>query len=63
MTSRSYHCPILVRLKPRDDEASPRCIARYKIMWEREDTLPDKIKQAWSSGDTIRNFRDITNNL
>jgi hypothetical protein len=39
-------------------------ILRYKIMWERDDSLPSEIKQAWEAfGRTVQHPGDVTGTL
>jgi hypothetical protein len=40
VSSRSDHLPILLELSREEDHGKLRHVARYEIMWEREETLP-----------------------
>jgi hypothetical protein len=42
-----------------NDLRSPKRIARYEIIWEREETLPEEIKKAWEAGKAIQNIEDV----
>jgi hypothetical protein len=62
VSSRSDHLPILLELPREEDHSKLRHVARYEIMWEREETLPEDIKhaggggigaQAWNLGDIV----------
>jgi hypothetical protein len=55
---RLDHCPVLVELR-KDvwDRRGPR-IFRYKIMWERVESLPAKIKKVWcASSDRVALYK------
>uniref|UniRef100_A0A8R7V8Z6 Endonuclease/exonuclease/phosphatase domain-containing protein n=1 Tax=Triticum urartu TaxID=4572 RepID=A0A8R7V8Z6_TRIUA len=45
-SSRSDHCPLLLRLQQPDPRPRNRA-RRYEIMWEREETLPEIIVNSW----------------
>jgi hypothetical protein len=40
-----------------------RHIARYEIMWERKESLPDEIKHAWETGIQAQHLGDIAGKL
>jgi hypothetical protein len=46
VTSRSDHIPILLELEHDRDPSRQNRVARYEIMWEREEPLPDEIRRA-----------------
>ena len=47
MSSRSDHCPILLKAEVATREKGSKRCFRYEIMWERMDSLPEVIKQTW----------------
>jgi hypothetical protein len=49
VTSRSDHCALLVWLKKKNVQRKVRPIKRYGIMWEREASLEEEIKCAWTN--------------
>jgi hypothetical protein len=42
---------------------SPKRIARYKIMWEREQSLPEEVWLAWTAWVSVHDLGDIAENL
>jgi len=49
VSSRSDHCPILIRMQKEVWQPRQGKPMRYEIMWEREECLQDVIKEAWLS--------------
>jgi hypothetical protein len=63
-SSRSDHPPILLELEGENVLNRAPQIRRYKVMWERLDSLPGEIKKAWeSTGWTLHNLGDIATSL
>jgi hypothetical protein len=63
VSSRSDHVPILLELCRDKSEMRPKCIARYKIMWEREQSLPEEVLSAWIAGTQVHDLGDVARNL
>jgi hypothetical protein len=55
-TSRSDHCPIVLKIHKEDTLSANQCIARYEVMWEREESLLDEIRKAWTEGGNVNSF-------
>ena len=49
VSSRSDHCPLMLEIKKESSERHKPRIFRYKIMWERLESLALEIKEAWCS--------------
>jgi hypothetical protein len=49
VTSRSDHCPLLIRLGKRQNMQPSKKNLRYEVMWEREESLAEEIQIAWES--------------
>jgi hypothetical protein len=62
-SSRSDHCPIALEFDQGESTRTRHRIARYELMWERDDTLPDEIKKAWHAGGSLQNLDDIRKTL
>jgi hypothetical protein len=62
-SSRSDHCPILLKLF--QDNASPRtnCALRYEACWESEESLAEEIKVAWENHSKPRDLGQVAANL
>jgi hypothetical protein len=56
VSSRSDHCPLVVRLGKKENVKSNRLNKRYEIMWEREESLMEEIQLAWTK---IRSKQDL----
>jgi hypothetical protein len=56
VSSQSNHAPIL-------RERSPRHIAHYEIIWERELSLPEEVCTAWAARVPVQGLGDIAGNL
>jgi hypothetical protein len=48
-SSRLDHCPIYLNMVKDSNTNAARHLARYEIMWEREDFMSEEIKLAWAS--------------
>jgi hypothetical protein len=46
-----------------ESEKRPTRIARYEIMWERDQALPDEIRAAWHACTAVHDLGDIAGNL
>jgi hypothetical protein len=63
VSSRSNHAPTLLEIDRDESERSPRHIAHYEIMWERELSLPEEVRTAWAAGVPVQGLGDIAGNL
>lgn len=54
----SDHLPLLLR-KEEETKYRGLKIMRYEEMWEREPSLPDAVREAWSDGTEANNIGDI----
>jgi hypothetical protein len=63
VSSRSDHCPILLSMELDENMSVTRQLAQYEIMWEREPSLPEEIKEAWASCRNMLNLEDMANSL
>jgi hypothetical protein len=63
VSSRSDHCPILLSIEADDNRSAPRQLARYEVMWERELSLSEESRGAWSSCSTMFNLEDVATSL
>jgi hypothetical protein len=63
VSSRSDHVPVLLELCRDESASKPPRIARYEIMWERDQTLLEEIRLAWTAGSLIHNLGDVDGNL
>jgi hypothetical protein len=63
-SSHSDHVTILLELEKDNMHNRVTRILRYEIMWERDDSLPSEIKQAWEAfGRTVQHPGDVTGTL
>jgi hypothetical protein len=46
-----------------ESEKRPTRFARYEIMWERDQALPDEIRAAWHACAMVHDLGDIAGNL
>jgi hypothetical protein len=60
VSSRSDHNPVFLNLKQEQDDRPGQRILRYKIMWERDATLPYEIKRAWEKCNPAENLGEVT---
>ncbi|KAG2598477.1 hypothetical protein PVAP13_5KG367307, partial [Panicum virgatum] len=63
VSSRSDRSPLLVRVEHDQGKHTKGRILRYKIMWERVESLPETIKAAWESVGTANDLGDVTKKL
>ena len=63
VSSRSDHSPLLVRVERDQGKHIKGRISRYKIMWERVESLPETIKAAWENIGKVNDLGDITKKL
>jgi hypothetical protein len=63
VSSRFDHVPVLHELCRDESASKPPRIARYEIMWERDETLPEEIHLAWAAGNQIHDLGDVAENL
>lgn len=70
ISARSDHVPVLLRLGKRKEWRPVKRSFRYEAMWERVESLPDTIRNAWERGgqgrsmeDVIAKLRDMQNTL
>jgi hypothetical protein len=70
VTVISDHCPILLNLDAGNSKAPVKRIARYEIMWERDDALSGEIKLTWEAcrpandlGDVVKMLQSIMGSL
>lgn len=61
-SSRSDHCPLL-QLEVGNRDVRIKWCMRYEIMWERVDSLPETIKQAWQMEATTFDLHGISSKL
>jgi hypothetical protein len=59
VSSRSDHYPILLELEKEQNLMPPRTF-RYKITWEREESLQEEIKTSWVSGGQVQSLGDVS---
>jgi hypothetical protein len=51
ISSSSDHCYVFLSIEQQDHTpCQAKCIMRYEIMWEREESLAGEIKKAWEEG-------------
>jgi hypothetical protein len=58
VSTRSDHFPILLELTSEENRKA-KCIFRYEIMWERENSLHEEIVNAWESVGQTYSLGDI----
>jgi hypothetical protein len=63
VTSRSDHVPILLELEHDRGSGRQNRIARYEIMWERAESLPNEIRRAWEAGAPVHTLGDVAGKL
>jgi hypothetical protein len=63
VTSCSDHLPILLQLERDSGSGRQGCIARYEIMWEREESLLGEIQQTWGAGAQAQTLGDVVGKL
>jgi hypothetical protein len=55
--------PIFLDVEQEEYLRSPNRNTRYEIMWEREASLPEEIRLAWTAGKPVHHLGDIAGNL
>jgi hypothetical protein len=50
VSPRSDHCPLLIKLTDLNERRHNGKCQRYEIMWERQESLEEEIKEAWLAG-------------
>jgi hypothetical protein len=63
VSSRSDHCPIFLDLEKENNPRPMQRIARYEIMWKREESLPEEIMKARQSDTEVQDLGDIARTL
>ena len=63
MSSRSDHCPILLKAEMATREKGFKRCFRYEIMWERMESLSEVIKQTWDEELLTHNLLDLSSKL
>jgi hypothetical protein len=63
ITSRSDHLPVLLDVEPDDQTKVPSGGGQNEIVWEREPSLPEKIKSSWTAANPVHHMRDVDVNL
>jgi hypothetical protein len=63
VSSRSDNVPILLEMTIDESEKRPTRFARYEIMWERDQALPDEIRSARHACTAVHDLGDISGNL
>jgi hypothetical protein len=63
ISSRSDHVPILLELCRDESERLTKRIARYEIMWEREQYLPEEVRLVWTAWVQVHDLGDVAGNL
>jgi hypothetical protein len=56
VTSRSDHLPILLDMEHDRGSRQKGLMSRYKIMWEREPSLPEEIRSSWEACHPVQNI-------
>jgi hypothetical protein len=59
ISASSDHCPIFLDLEHDHEARVKQKVMRYKVMWEREETLSQEIQMAWDRGDTVPGLGDV----
>jgi hypothetical protein len=54
---------VFLNLKREENPQPRQRIFRYEIMWEREDSLPVEIQEAWQQDEEIQSLRDMAGRL
>ncbi|XP_071681445.1 uncharacterized protein [Lolium perenne] len=62
-SSRSDHCPILLKLDGSNTRASNTGQRRYEVYWEREASLAEEIRSAWNMHNKPKDLGGVANNL
>jgi hypothetical protein len=62
-SSRSDHCPILLKLFQDNDSPRTNCALRYEACWESEESLAEEIKVAWENHSKPRDLGQVAANL
>jgi hypothetical protein len=63
VSSRFDHVRVLHEFCRDESASKPPRIARYEIMWERDETLPEEIHLAWAAGNQIHDLFVVAENL
>jgi hypothetical protein len=64
ISSSSDHCPVFLTIEQQYRmPCRAKCIMRYEIMWEREESLAGEIKKAWEEGAQVQNLGDVVTSL
>jgi hypothetical protein len=62
-SSRSDHCPILLKLEQKPAVSISGRPRRYEACWEREAALVDEVKTAWEGHNKPKDLGDVASNL
>jgi hypothetical protein len=62
-SSRSDHCPIFLDADDENKGMAHQHIDRYQMMWEREESLYDEVKNAWKETGAMQNLGHVRNSL
>jgi hypothetical protein len=59
VSASSDHCPVVLDLAQENRDLSRKRITRYEVMWEREKSLTQEVRDAWMQGSEVMNMGDV----